>query len=157
MIAHRNIECTMSESRRVCVCVCWLDGRCWAWPTLTHCIWSKTKINCHFQIDKTDVALQLIDIGKVIHVESLSDHKIYNLTQEAKLTPIRANLCKIEKVINFHFRFVLLSSVLKVNYTIISSVSFRLDRSSPTICHSTSPSWNENSTLKLREYAMPSK
>lgn len=87
--------------------------RCCAATTLTHCILSKTKLNCYSQIDKTDVPLQLIDIGKVIHVESLSDHKIYNLTQEAKLTPIRANLCKIEKVINFHFRLVI-SSAAKV-------------------------------------------
>lgn len=56
-----------------------------------------------FQIDTTAVPLRLIDIGEVIHVQSLSDHKMYNLTQEAKLTPIRANLCKIVKVINFPF------------------------------------------------------
>lgn len=78
-------------------------------------ILSKTNLNAIFQIDKTAVPLLLIDIGKVIHVKSLSDHKIYNLTQEAKLTPIRTNLCKIEKVINFQI-FDLYSSVRYLVY-----------------------------------------
>lgn len=57
-------------------------------------------LSVSFQFDRSSETLQLIDIGKVIHVTSLNDHKIYNLTQEAKLTPIRAKLCKIKKVIN---------------------------------------------------------
>lgn len=61
------------------------------------------RIKNYFQIANAAVTLQLIDIGVVIRLESLNDHKIYNLTEEAKLTPIRANLCQIEKVINFPF------------------------------------------------------
>lgn len=89
----------------------------WCWMRMSRCVFDfvcaavlergrnrhitfylSNEFKCHFQIDQT--AIQLIDIGKVIHVDSLRDQKMYHLTPAAKLTPVRANLCKIEKVIN---------------------------------------------------------